>query len=141
MMATHKKVSSVAAAPAPADAAAPAEALAAPVATGEALPADNPLPESHQALAADDVPAEALAAPVYPIQVTLRNNGGFAVAEPVSGAFLQAGGSQTVWLHDEAHASRVLDNLRELAERNHLVGALVADGFPKSTIQENEVKS
>jgi hypothetical protein len=67
---------------------------------------------------------------VFPLQVMLRNNGGFAISEPVSGAFLQAGGSQMVWLHDEAHASRVEDNLRELAERNNLVGLLAAEPLP-----------
>jgi len=69
----------------------------------------------------------------FPAQVTLSNNGGFAVSEPASGAFLQAGGMQTIWLHDEAHASRVRDNLRELAKRHNLAGLLLVNGVPLDT--------
>lgn len=112
-MATDKKVSS-----ATAHKAVAAEELLAPAAPeGLLTPA---VPETE--------PVAALSA--FPVQVMLRNNGGFSVSEPVSGAFLPAGGSQVVTLHDEAHASRVLDNLRELAHLNHLGDALVVEALP-----------
>lgn len=84
--------------------------------TAAATPATPPAPP------ADATPKATSARPeiVFPIEVTLRNHSGIAIAEPVSGAFLAAGGSAKVTLHDEAHAYRVFDNLRELKVRHRL---------------------
>ena len=138
-MTAPKKATSAAPVTAPAVAEVPTEAVVAtlaatdadatvqtvvvtdPDAAGTTLPAE---------LADDAKPLAALPEPEFPVEVTLSNNGGFAVSEPVSGAFLPAGGSQTVWLHDAAHASRVLDNLRELALRHQLNGVLLVNGLP-----------
>lgn len=70
-----------------------------------------------------DADNEAIAAVpeiTFPITIRLRNHSGIAIAEPVSGAFLAAGGTAEVELHDEAHASRVFDNLVELKRINRL---------------------
>lgn len=79
-------------------------------------------PAAPSAPAADATPKATSARPeiAFPITVTLRNHSRIAIAEPVSGAYLAAGGSAKVTLHDEAHASRVFDNLRELKARNRL---------------------
>lgn len=72
------------------------------------------------------------AKPDYPRTVTLRNNGPISITDPATGAFLSAGGSQAVTLHDEAQASRLVDNFKSLAERNYLPeGALVIEGLPE----------
>ena len=106
------------------------EALAAGRSLAETI-ADTRATELVLDEALPDAPASAaLAGITFPFEVTLSNNGGFAVSDPVSGAFLPAGGSQTVWLHDEAHASRVRDSLCELAKRNNLVDALLVNGRP-----------
>lgn len=95
------------------------------VSSGSATEASATVAESTE-----DMQVAVTVAVVYPKQVMLANNGSFAISEPVSGAFLAAGGSQRITLHDEAHASRVWDNLRELVRLNHLSGALTADGVP-----------
>lgn len=150
-MAAHKKASSAATVTAPAVAVVPTEALASTLPAGDAAatpqavvitddgtPGAHPLAGLIEAELKAVEPVEnteppAWPEPTYPVEVTLSNNGGFAIAEPVSGAYLQAGGMQTVWLHDAAHASRVFDNLRELAQRHHLAGALLVNGVPIET--------
>jgi hypothetical protein len=68
-------------------------------------------------------------APVkFPIRVNLRNNSSIPLSEPITGAYLPAGGAATVQMHDEAHAESVMDSLQKLAETNYLKpGSLVGD--------------
>lgn len=58
--------------------------------------------------------------PEFPCHVVIRNNSGIALADPVSGAFAQAGGSATVQLHDADHASEVVRSLTAFAEANYI---------------------
>lgn len=66
----------------------------------------------------------------YPVAVVLRNHSPFHLVEPVSGKFLPPGSSESVTLHDEAFASRVLDNVSELRRLHNLSEqALSVDGL------------
>lgn len=68
---------------------------------------------------------------LFPRTVTIRNNSGIAMSEPYSGAYLQAGGSATVTLHDSDHAHRVLENFAALLERNYLQPEVLSiEGLP-----------
>lgn len=58
--------------------------------------------------------------PDFPCHVVIRNNSGIALADPVSGAFAQAGGSATLQLHDREHASEVVRSLTAFAEANYI---------------------
>ena len=68
---------------------------------------------------------EAAPAITFPLNAIVRNHGPIAVPEPISGAFLPAGGSATITLHDEEFAERVAASLKNIAETNYLApGAL-----------------
>lgn len=100
-------------------------------AAAERAEADRKAAEQRAADEADRKMVGTFSGITFPAQAILRNNGRIAVAEPVSGAYLQAGGSQPVQLHDEAHASRVVDNLRALTERNFMgADALTLEVLP-----------
>lgn len=72
------------------------------------------------------------AAPLYPRQITIRNNGPMALAEPVCGAHVHAGGWVHATLHDADHQQRVLANFDELLARNGIPReALVIEGLPE----------
>jgi len=59
-------------------------------------------------------------APQFPMRVTISNHSSASISCRVSGAVLGAGGSATVTLHDEEHASAVQKSLTELAEANFI---------------------
>lgn len=110
------------------------------VATEEGAPEDTAEQQVDGAADAAD-PADPVveveaAAPVdlaevaFPKDVVLRNHSQFHLVEPVSGKFLPPGAAERVTLHDEAFASRVLDNVAELRRLHALADdALVIDGL------------
>lgn len=56
----------------------------------------------------------------FPCVVMLLNHSGIAITERITGAFVPAGGSAPITLHDEAHASLVAESLQKLVEENFL---------------------
>jgi hypothetical protein len=67
----------------------------------------------------------------FPTEAVLRNNGDLAVVEPVTAAFVSAGGNVHITLLDEAHASRVIENLAEINASKIGGGiAVCIDGVP-----------
>ncbi len=75
--------------------------------------------------------AESVATTGYPCDVTLRNNGTVAITDPVSGKYLDAGGSAVMQLSDAAHAAVVADNFRAMEQANLMPeGALAIEGLP-----------
>ena len=64
--------------------------------------------------------SEAAHEPTFPLQVVLRNHAPIGFPEPVTGAYLAAGGSATVTLHDEEHAMQFADSLEKVVETNFL---------------------
>lgn len=69
--------------------------------------------------------------PLYPREVTLRNDGEWLVAEPITGKTLPAGGSERVVLHDAKQAQLVLENLAFLSARHCIPeGKLRIEGLP-----------
>lgn len=73
--------------------------------------------------------SSALVVVVWPKLVTLRNNSGMQLVEPVTGKFLFAFSSEVVELHSQEQADAVVDNLRSLACVNGLGDALTIDGL------------
>lgn len=70
--------------------------------------------------------------PLFPRQITVRNNGPIALVEPLSGSHTQAGGTSVVTLHDEEHAHRVLENFAALLDQNFLKREVLSiEGLPE----------
>lgn len=68
---------------------------------------------------------------VFPCSATLRNNSPIPIVETYSGAYMGAGGSSDVTIHDVAHLQTVRQNLDALAAVNYFDPALlVIDGLP-----------
>ncbi|MBC7621246.1 MAG: hypothetical protein H7293_20055 [Candidatus Saccharibacteria bacterium] len=84
--------------------------------------------------AATDATADAQAQAddsVFPLSATLRNNSPIPISETFTHAFMQAGGSSDVVIHDAEHLANVQQNLSELAALNYFDPALlVIDGLP-----------
>nr|WP_319566316.1 hypothetical protein [uncultured Rhodoferax sp.] len=81
----------------------------------------------------DEVASEASApvAPVWPRMVTLRNNSGLQLVEPITGKFLFSVSSVVAELHSQEQADAVKENLRALESVNRLGdGVLAIDGLP-----------
>lgn len=57
---------------------------------------------------------------VYPRRVLVTNNGGKSLLEPISGAFIQAGGKASIVFADAEHEQRIGENLAALLEQNNL---------------------
>lgn len=80
---------------------------------------------------ADDVADPVIdAAPVWPRKVTLRNNSGIQLVEPITGKFLFAFSSEVAELHSQEQADAVVDNLLALASVNGLGNELTIEGLP-----------
>ena len=47
----------------------------------------------------------------FPVSLTLRNHGRIAIKEPVTGAFLSAGGHANVQVHDQEQLDRLLKSI------------------------------
>lgn len=82
-----------------------------------------------------DKVADAIVSP-FPLDAVLRNDGSLAVSEPVSGAFVSAGGNAHIALHDEDHALSVLESIEEINASNPGGYALRIDGIPGDLITE-----
>lgn len=94
---------------------------------------ESPLDEARaraQALAdaenEQETPAARMETPEFPFDLRVLNNSSVTLTEKVSGQLLPAGGSATITLHDEAHASKVGNSLYELAKENYLPPGVLA---------------
>lgn len=56
----------------------------------------------------------------FPRRLLVSNNSGIAIVEPVSGAYIQAGGKATIVLTSLEHAHEVMENLKAVLEQNYL---------------------
>lgn len=63
----------------------------------------------------------------WPKVATLRNHGGISVIEPVTGAFLGAGGSHVIELQDQDHFDAVTASLEAVGQANGLSDKLAMD--------------
>lgn len=105
----------------------------------EGLIADELAAMQADAEAAAAAGAEAAAeAPVFPRSITLRNNSGFAVAEPATGAFIGGGASVHVVLRDKAQAVRMLQNVESIRRRTGGRQSLVVVGLDDVKLPETE---
>jgi len=101
-----------------------------PAADGEAVSEASEDAESEPAPEFDAM-AVWLNTTVFPVQITLRNHGSMPKVEPISGAYLDAGGVASVTLHNPEHAVSVLDNLSALNDDDtSATRGLVADELP-----------
>lgn len=64
--------------------------------------------------------ADPLFDPEFPIELRVFNHSSVSLAEKVSGAYLQAGGSAVITLADADHAAAVGKSLKQLADENFL---------------------
>jgi hypothetical protein len=69
----------------------------------------------------------AVAEVIWPKQAVLRNHSGTAVVEPITGKYLQAGGSEPIELRDQEHEDAVAANVVALSENAGRIGALALD--------------
>lgn len=67
-------------------------------------------------LGADDEEPET----TYPRRVKVTNHSAVAIVEPITGAYIQAGGKAPLYLHDADHEHRVMENIRATLEQNNL---------------------
>jgi len=81
----------------------------------------EPIP-AEAAGAAPPAQAEVAADDVWPKVATLRNHGSVSLIEPLTQAFLSAGGSQSVVLHDREFGEALGKSLAEL-QAFHCLGA------------------
>ena len=118
--------------PAPAQASSPAplpEPTPAP--TPEPSPAPTPAPSPEPDKGKGKGKVKPSLARLFPRTITVRNNSGFPLVDPVSGMHAQAGGAAQVTLHDEDHAYRVLENIHALLKRNYVTADKVSiEGLP-----------
>ncbi len=107
--------------------------------TGTGGTGTTPEPGASQALdLVANVDLGPLAGLEFPVTGTLRNHGGHPFTEAVTGKLVQAGGSEEVTLHDEAHASRFLSNLADIRKHMMLDDWMVALEVHKRAPQESE---
>lgn len=86
-------------------------------------PADTARDEAAalaDAMNAEEPEAPARPALGFPCNVRLLNHSQIALSEPITGAFLAAGGVAIISLHDQEHAQSVSESLRKLVEDNYL---------------------
>lgn len=86
-------------------------------------PADTARDEASalaDALNAKEPEAPARPAFTFPCTARLLNHSPIALSEPITGAFLAAGGVAIISLHDQEHAQSVSESLRKLVEDNYL---------------------
>lgn len=68
----------------------------------------------------------------FPCVIEVGNNSGIALTEPVSGAYIQAGGTGRITLLSFDHAHQVQENLQAMLDLNYLDhGVLVITKLPK----------
>jgi hypothetical protein len=67
----------------------------------------------------------------YPRRVQVSNNSGIALVEPITGAYIQAGGKAPIRLHDADHEHNVAANLAAVLAQNYLPeSVLVIEDLP-----------